>query len=77
MERQGLRVIDGRLSDRTRRDEARIEAIAFMDEVDAFVTSAAPIVREWYGNLVKLGEYNRAARADVLALDGGNSNDAA
>lgn len=72
MERQGLRIIDGRLSDRTRRDEARIEALAQLDEVEAFVSTAVPVVREWYGNLIKLGERNRAARAEVLGLQGGN-----
>ena len=76
MERQGLRVIDGRLSDQTRRDEARIEALAQLDEVDDFIVTAVPVVREWLGNLVKLGERNRAARAEMLGL-GGHSNDAA
>ena len=76
MERQGLRVIDGRLSDRTRHDEARIEALAQLQEVDDFVVTALPVVEEWRNNLVKLGQRNRAAWAEVLSL-GGPPNDAA
>ena len=72
MERNGLRVLDGRLSDRTRRDEARIEVISQLREVDDFVVTALPVVEEWRNNLIKLGQRNRAAWDEAMSLSGGN-----
>lgn len=71
-ERPVLRVLDGRGSDHSRRDEVRIELIAQLREVDDFVGTALPVVEEWRDNLVKLGRRNRAAWDEVMALGGGN-----
>lgn len=70
MERTGLRVIDGRLTDRTRRDETRVEVIAQFHEVDDFVATALPVVEEWRNNLIKLGQRNRVAWDEALHLGG-------
>jgi hypothetical protein len=74
-----LTLIDGRLSDTARKDEARIEAIAFLDEAEA---SALLIIDALVGLPVpslfavneagKIAHRAALARAEILALGGGS-----
>lgn len=64
---------DGRLSEKTLREELRIEVVATYDEADSWAAHAQAEMREWDANITKFRQRMAKSRDEVLFLAGGDA----